>query len=482
MSPKGQSSANRELTESLKYCLLTYGLGKMAEPLRLLEKWLKNPPTGQPVTIICHDGQIRQSVEEILKSKDIQYVLSDSTEGAGAESRATLTIPPLSQRMEDLPLITDFLISQYIDNHDADPPAKLTKLHLASFFFLCYKYNSCAGISTPALTFDDYTRFIKYCMQHKIFDLPANDILEFEIVNDWNVKEKKRVLRLFWPLNVILSNKWHLLTKKTLNKIADYYYQLEDGEIQSSKIVGPGKKYDFSEGYRKLEYEGEKVCLSSIASGDFRHFLHPRKTHSHWYKDVKKKRLLKNWITPTFVFKELQSQWITLLGSQPLNQIISDDINSRLNPILNIYRKHFDSKTNLQSHKPTSKQYKDGTEKPLKVVAKINGKTKLMIFESDCSVVYKSNKYCLPNKHYSAVVLIANEHKKGNPWVRKETIYNECDIGAPSYQTMSVRNWFMKARGDARKFAEDGLIETGDNATCRIPINPDLIVIEYDSE
>ncbi|MFH1374386.1 MAG: hypothetical protein ABII79_11375 [bacterium] len=113
--------------------------------------------------------------------------------------------------------------------------------------------------------------------------------------------------------------------------------------------------------------------------------------------------------------------------------------------------------------------------------AAVGTRPKFLIHQDDESVVSDGIKYCLPQDRYLAVFFIAEQHKKGNPWVRKKAIYDYCrvfdDEDRESAQTPSVREWFIDAEGDAARLAQKGLIETNPshNGTCRIPVDPELI-------
>jgi hypothetical protein len=97
----------------------------------------------------------------------------------------------------------------------------------------------------------------------------------------------------------------------------------------------------------------------------------------------------------------------------------------------------------------------------------------LMLFESDCSAVYGGEKHSLPDKKWTAVLLIAREHINGNPSVGKEAIYIACNVDT----TRSVPAWFRQAGGNAKRFVDDGLLEADSEGRVRITIDHELIRI-----
>jgi hypothetical protein len=104
-------------------------------------------------------------------------------------------------------------------------------------------------------------------------------------------------------------------------------------------------------------------------------------------------------------------------------------------------------------------------------------KTKLRIFQDDESVLYGDKKYCLPEKHFQAVLFIAEQHKKGNPSVTKKAVFEYCQLQRESMKGLSVVKWFVESGGHPERFANDKLIMTAEHACCRIPVHPDLIEI-----
>lgn len=110
-------------------------------------------------------------------------------------------------------------------------------------------------------------------------------------------------------------------------------------------------------------------------------------------------------------------------------------------------------------------------------ISSVVGSKKFEIREEDFTIVYGGEKYCLPDRYYQAVCLMARSQIDGNPSLRKHTIYDRCHVTSANIERYSVRHWFKNAGGEPRRFAEDGLIETGPNGTCRIPVPVDSIVI-----
>jgi len=104
-------------------------------------------------------------------------------------------------------------------------------------------------------------------------------------------------------------------------------------------------------------------------------------------------------------------------------------------------------------------------------------KAKLRVFQEDDSVVFGDKKYCLPEKHFQAVLFIAEQHKKSNPSVTKKAVFNYCQLDPESIKGLSVRKWFIESGGDPARFANDKLIKTVEHACCKIPVDPDLIEI-----
>ncbi len=99
------------------------------------------------------------------------------------------------------------------------------------------------------------------------------------------------------------------------------------------------------------------------------------------------------------------------------------------------------------------------------------------IIEDDSSIVYDSNKYCLPDKHFRAVVFMANSHIAGNPWIHKSAIHEECDVNKKSMCAKSIFKWFVDYHGAPERFAKDGLIKTNPNhdGSCQLDVEPEQI-------
>ncbi len=99
----------------------------------------------------------------------------------------------------------------------------------------------------------------------------------------------------------------------------------------------------------------------------------------------------------------------------------------------------------------------------------------LRVQESDSTVVVNGEKYSLTDKYYRAIAFMVRCHKDGNPYIKKDAVYDHAGVvprKSGSRRTLSVRVWFIQGGGDARKFVDDGWIQTGSKATCRIPIDP----------
>ena len=104
---------------------------------------------------------------------------------------------------------------------------------------------------------------------------------------------------------------------------------------------------------------------------------------------------------------------------------------------------------------------------------------KLLLFEDDMSVVYGGEKYTLRRgQYFEALIFMARQHRSGNPWVGKNAVFNSCNIGARKAMSMSVVKWFRESKGEARRFAEQGLIENDGRGNCRITVKADLIEIK----
>ncbi len=163
-----KKDSKKALITYLKSKLLTYGRHSMSEPLDRLALWI-NSTQSSKVTLICPDDEPRRLAGEILKDAKIEYEVSTDPRSSSTGIKRKLSIPELSERIEDLPFVTDFWIQEY-SRLNAIRIEFIPKLYLLSFIFLCQKRDSPTGLSTPALSYDKYVKHIKEFLDDGWFD------------------------------------------------------------------------------------------------------------------------------------------------------------------------------------------------------------------------------------------------------------------------------------------------------------------------
>lgn len=409
----------------------------MAEPVQHLEKWLIEKPS-ERVTIVSREHRPAKRVEQLLNAVDVESIVIDSKEKLSDMSAYVLTIPPLCERLEDLPLITEFIIAEHLDIYSGVFPG-VHPSYLPVFYYLCNRYDSPNGLTTPLLTEDNYVGFLRKAISEKILDRTVFERVQFKCqLNSY--EETKSGLCPF----TLLEDEFIVLPLNSTfeNSRRGWTFGETDTEISTLSDPRTGRTMGFC------------AHLRSISSEEFGTFLE----NSDLSKKNKGEQELVN-------LESLQLSMIRC-GSKCIAQL------AKLKPkpisvIFNKQKRALDSLSQMISSTTIVPFSDDG---------------KFKIFEDDSSVTYKGSKYCLPIRYFLAIKHLAEQKKKSNLTLHKRSVYEYCYgdylSKVPEYvRAKSVRKWFYDNGGEAKRFVQDGLLKSVSVSECEIPVSPDLIEI-----
>lgn len=418
-----------ELRRQLQYALLSYGLGKMKEPMDRVQRLITEKHCNE-VAVICPERYPRTMVSKLLKGYNVSVIQAKSLEKLGATPEFRISIPPLKERLEDLPLITEYVIQNHVKIHGLASPV-LSDLYLLSMLFMCTMSNSSIFLSTPIQTLDEYVSYLKLSLDEQLYAVPADAVFEFDQIVEFDKKKDQRIeiKRTLRPLGLLEDETVDIHLSQVTNHFA---YQHEDNELHASIIAG------------ETTYTAH---LRVLASGDFRHFLAADKNPA----------ILKQLATKKLSLSELQENLLRL-G----REYIPDFEQLKITILPDVLGGHYRSMN-------TNSDVLQGM---------------LVLHESDSTVMYRNKKYCLPSRQYNAVRFLVTQAKKGNYPVKKNAVFDEAYEGhdvPEGVPKKSVVKWFREQGGDALKFAEDKLIVTDESGTCRLSVDPSFIkIVEAD--
>jgi len=252
----GKRASNKSVSELIKNHLITLGLNKMAEPVRLLTKWLTDQPS-ERVTVVSSERLTAERAAKLLSEVGVESKVIDPKNRLSDEAAFVLTIPPLCERLEDLPLLSEYFIAEYLEINEREDRG-IHSSHLPVLFFMCYKYNSPTGLITPLLAEDEYVGYLRKALRENLFIRNAKEVVQYSYQLGENEKRKA-----FRPFTLLRSNYIEFYPDRLPNASL---YQKEDNEIASypiAPIIDPDTG-------RKLPYQAH---VWSVASAEFRHFL-----------------------------------------------------------------------------------------------------------------------------------------------------------------------------------------------------------------
>jgi len=423
----------QEVRKHIQNALVTYGMGKMAGIVKIIEKWLVDFPS-EPVLVSCLETIPSERVSRLLSEFNIEYKVVKSIHRLSDVSAYFLTIPPLYERPEDLPLVTELAITEHLRIY----PQDFTGIHpsyIPVFYFLCHKYVSPTDLRTPILTEDSFVGLLRKALSENIINVTALEKIPYSYkVN--KIEVTKCALRPF----TLLEDRLMVFYELTLENAANYAW--EDDEIFSGTLSS-GKRI-FA--HRTYPY---KVNVKSIASTEFRRFYRYSNLSS---RDRAAKKLI--------------------------------DLNSLQGKMINVGRKCIPGLEELRII-PIPNICSSSSES-LRLLAQTNTKARkskedsglMKFFETDSSIVCDGKKYTLRSgSYYDAAKIIAQQMLAGNPSVGKDFVFESCGMKSESIREGSVPKWFRKSGGDPKKFVEDGHLLSDRKGNCSLNVDKDCILI-----
>jgi len=340
MIPKYQSGRIAEITEYLRYYLLTYGFGKMEKPINLLSRWLLDKPS-KTILLNCHDSQMRELLDGLFSIFEFDYKHTTTTGKRSIESTYSLNIPKIQDRLEDLPLLTEYFLADLIQTKNMVFPG-LRRIFIAPLFFLCHRHDSPAGNNFAFLdleglkiyltelfesgTYDiNTTDFILYCMgSDDIVLIGLNDLHEYPDIEqiyyrDFQHQEPNDPFDVFSPFDVFKDKRIKIRLEYANNLFELEYYiePINDDEEENND---------------ENEFKNE-IEIKILALAEYRdliwHFT------AQWRKKINLLRIFDNKYIP---LDEIQDSMIQI-GRDAFG--ISNDL--PLYPKDNIYQKQKDA-------------------------------------------------------------------------------------------------------------------------------------------
>ena len=427
---------NEILSGHIRSHLITFGLNRMEEVVQVLAKWLVNKPSEQ-VTVVSSERLPAERVVQLFSIFGVETRAIRSKPKLSQMSAYVLTLPPLCERLEDLPLITEFIIAEHQNIYSGGFPG-IHPSYLPVLYYLCHEYYSPNGLTTPLLTEDKFVGFLRKAIIEKIIARTVFERVQFQCqLNDF--EETKSGLRSF----TLLEDEFIGLPPNSTFENSRHSWINGETDTEISIRSDP----------RTGRMMGACAHVRSISSEEFTFFL---KNSNLSKKDQSTQRLIK--------LNSLQSNMIRC-GSKCI-PLLSRLKATPISDIFNMRKKALDTLSRMIGSAATSPNFDD---------------KKFRIFDDDNSVRYQGIKYCLPEKHYIAVKHIAEQKKRGNLTLNKRSVYEFCfgdyDHVPKSIRRKSVRKWFSDNGGHAKRFVEDGLLKTPRRGECEIPVPSDLIDI-----
>ncbi|MDZ4723376.1 MAG: hypothetical protein SGI97_05680 [candidate division Zixibacteria bacterium] len=144
-----------EVRRLVAHILVTYGSGKMIRIVSTLSDWLISPPP-YPIVIICHDKFTEKRIQSLPEIEGIKVEIVIQGEHPITKlDPCFISIPPITDRAEDLPLITSYCV-------DASQQTKAKidwiALEVLAFGYACVLRRLKFGLDdrTRKLTLDEY--------------------------------------------------------------------------------------------------------------------------------------------------------------------------------------------------------------------------------------------------------------------------------------------------------------------------------------
>lgn len=223
----GKREGNESVSEHIRNYLITLGLNKMAEPVRLLTKWLSDQPS-ESVTVVSSERLTAERAAKLLSEVGVESKVIDPKNRLSDAAAHLLTIPRLCERLEDLPLITEVVIAENLKNYSREIEG-IHPSHIPVLYFLCHKYKSNAGLHTPLLTEDRYAGFLRKALDENLFNKTANEMVPYSF-QDGESGDTKDALRPF----ALLEDKRIEFYLNDLPNASQY--GIEDRKIAASLI------------------------------------------------------------------------------------------------------------------------------------------------------------------------------------------------------------------------------------------------------
>ena len=252
----GKRDGHESVSGHIRNYLITLGLNKMAEPVRLLTKWLTDQPS-EPVTVVSSERLTAERAAKLLSEVGVESKVIDPRNRLSDVAACLLTIPPLCERLEDLPLLSEFFIAEYLEINEREDRG-IHSSHLPVLYFLCHKYNSPTGLTTPLLAEDEYVGYLRKALRENLFIRNAKEVVQYSY--QFGDNEKRKAFRPF----TLLEEYYVEFYPDRLPNASQY--QKEDNEIASYPIA---PIIDLDTG-RKLPYQAH---VWSVATSEYRRFL-----------------------------------------------------------------------------------------------------------------------------------------------------------------------------------------------------------------
>ncbi|MBN2226824.1 MAG: hypothetical protein JW763_05625 [candidate division Zixibacteria bacterium] len=395
----------------------------MRSVVEILTQWLIKPPKKLPISIKCNDIVVAQSVNDLFRAQKILAEIIPVNEKPRYKVYTEIEIPPFHERLMDLSLVIEYVLSLSRYDNTPDIYIELSKFHLALFFFLCHKYTSAAGLNTPIYNLDKLIEALYRFTKHQHFRYPPNSLIR--LGDSWSciLNGKAAALEILKLLG--MSSESHYIENEFFMNLSDDYY-IEDSEV--IEVVKRRQHGTLPEYIKNPEFSsGPYVMTSSLSviSGDFRHFLHPNRPCSEWLKEFKNRNLLQQWVDHTFELKRLQDESIHLFSLAPFNSIINQDEIKNLKPINDIYDRSVKAKADLLNLTYPKQDVN-------------SGELTWFYHTPDYRCVKKGDQeFTLTPRQAHVIQILHDSHMSGTPDISKDYIINEVAGSESNYKKLS---------------------------------------------
>lgn len=151
-------NADSTMIRTLGPYFLTFGVGKMQKPMKLLAKWLVEQPN-EPVSIICSDEFTAHLAKRISSCFSAGANVLSLSDQPAPPSPYRVHLPPLQDRPEDLPLVTQYVVDQHM-KAQAELPPDLTAEDFVSLACLTVRTPWCELLDLQKLDLDEYVGYV----------------------------------------------------------------------------------------------------------------------------------------------------------------------------------------------------------------------------------------------------------------------------------------------------------------------------------